>query len=43
VIIVTIFSLPDNPAIGSTRPRKLIALFGMLVFLFLVWATSNVS
>jgi CNT family concentrative nucleoside transporter len=43
VIIITIFSLPDNPAIGSTRIRKLIALFGMVVFLFLVFATSNVS
>ncbi|KAH8552603.1 Na+ dependent nucleoside transporter C-terminus-domain-containing protein [Umbelopsis sp. PMI_123] len=41
VIIITIFSLPVDPTSGSTRVRKLIALFGMLVFLFFVWASSN--
>ncbi|KAG2177551.1 hypothetical protein INT44_008063 [Umbelopsis vinacea] len=41
VIVITIFSLPDNPANGSTRVRKLIALFGMLVFITLVWLSSN--
>lgn len=43
VIVITIFCLPDNPASGSTRVRKLIALFGMLVFITLTWLCSNVS
>lgn len=44
VIIVTIFSLPvdSNNVMDSTRPRRLIALFGMVVFLALVYASSNV-
>jgi hypothetical protein len=42
--IVTIFSLPVDPnnVMDSTRPRRLIALFGMVVFLALVYASSNV-
>lgn len=41
VIVITIFSLPESA--DSTRVRRLIALFGMVVFLFLVFCTSNVS
>lgn len=39
VIVITIFSLPESA--DSTRVRRLIALFGMVVFLFLVFCTSN--
>jgi CNT family concentrative nucleoside transporter len=41
VIVITIFSLPES--VDSTRIRRLIALFGMVMFLFLVFCTSNVS
>ncbi|KAF7724271.1 hypothetical protein EC973_001172 [Apophysomyces ossiformis] len=39
VIIVTVFSLPESP--DSTRIQRLIALFGMFIFLGGVFACSN--
>jgi CNT family concentrative nucleoside transporter len=39
VIVVTVFCLPEDAE--SPRLRRLIALFGMLVFLFVIWCCSN--
>lgn len=38
VIVVTVFSLPEDET--SPRIRRLIALFGMFVFLFMLWCSS---
>ncbi|KAL0137238.1 H+/nucleoside cotransporter [Mucor lusitanicus] len=39
VILITVFCLPEKPE--SNRLQRLQALFGMIVFLFCLWATSN--
>ncbi|KAG0165936.1 hypothetical protein DFQ28_008234 [Apophysomyces sp. BC1034] len=39
VIVVTVFCLPESP--DSTRIQRLIALFGVLIFLASVFACSN--
>ncbi|KAF7727670.1 hypothetical protein EC973_007328 [Apophysomyces ossiformis] len=39
VIVVTVFSLPETP--DSSRVQRLIALFGMVVFLGMVFACSK--
>lgn len=39
VILITVFCLPEKPE--SSRLQRLQALFGMIVFMFCLWASSN--
>lgn len=39
VIVITAFSLPEKPE--STRIQRLIALFGLIIFLVVLYITSN--
>lgn len=43
IIFIIVFAPPENLETGSTRVQRCISLFGMVVFLFILWATSHVS